>query len=74
MKNWERQGIASSLLTQCITYANKLNLQKLDLEVSLKRISAIKLYEKHGFIVDDPENECTAEEPLKMKLILSSEE
>ncbi len=45
------EGIAVSLLQQCIAHVTALGMQQISLEVDGDNVPAIKLYEKVGFIV-----------------------
>ena len=47
--NFENKGIASSLLNQTKTFANKKAFYVLLLEVNKQNINAISFYEKHDF-------------------------
>ena len=49
-KDKRNLGIASCLLDNLIQYANNKNIKSIELEVNEKNTSAIKLYEKFGFI------------------------
>lgn len=51
IRNWRGNGIADSLMVQCIEHIKKCHLTKISLEVAADNYPAIKLYEKHGFSV-----------------------
>ena len=51
LEGWARKGIASSLIDRSIAYVKELGGWELNLEVSNNNTSAIKLYEKSGFVV-----------------------
>jgi ribosomal protein S18 acetylase RimI-like enzyme len=51
LKVWTGEGIAFSLLQQCIAHATTLGMQQISLEVASDNVPAIKLYEKGGFTV-----------------------
>lgn len=44
-------GIADGLMMQCVQNAKKCDFKKISLEVAAENYPAIKLYEKHGFLV-----------------------
>ncbi|MDD2702123.1 MAG: GNAT family N-acetyltransferase [Sideroxydans sp.] len=48
---WTGKGIASTLLAQCISHVRDQHMQLLQLEVASNNLPALKLYEKHGFVV-----------------------
>lgn len=48
---WMGKGIASALLTQCIAHVRYQHMQLLQLDVASNNLPAIRLYEKHGFVV-----------------------
>lgn len=57
LKEWTRKGIAAGLLGQCVEQAKVSGMRQISLEVAADNISAIKLYEKSGFIMgktDEP--------------------
>lgn len=47
---WTGRGLAYSLLQQCIEHARALGMRQISLEVASDNTSAIKLYEKTGFV------------------------
>jgi ribosomal protein S18 acetylase RimI-like enzyme len=49
MKDYERMGIASELVRQCVEYAKQNKFKKIKLEVHEDSIPAIHLYKKFGF-------------------------
>jgi ribosomal protein S18 acetylase RimI-like enzyme len=50
LKSWTGIGVASSLLNNCIKLAKNMGARKVMLEVAIDNISAVKLYEKMGFV------------------------
>ena len=50
LREWTSNGIAASLMGQCVEYAKSLGIQQISLEVGARNITAIKLYEKSGFV------------------------
>jgi len=50
LKTWTGKGIAASLLKQCIKHAHASGMQQIILEVASDNVSAIRLYEKSGFV------------------------
>lgn len=51
LKEWTRKGIAAGLLGQCVEQAKVAGMRQISLEVAAGNTSAIKLYEKSGFIM-----------------------
>ncbi len=51
LKGMRGNGIADRLMMECVQNAKKYDFKKISLEVSAENYPAIKLYEKHGFIV-----------------------
>lgn len=51
-KAFRGQGLGGRLLSSCIAEAKEYGVEKIELEVFSDNISACKLYEKHGFIVE----------------------
>lgn len=49
---WQGLGVASQLMQQCIGHANDLGFNRIELKVDSRNMDAIKLYGKHGFIID----------------------
>jgi ribosomal protein S18 acetylase RimI-like enzyme len=49
MEHHRGKGFGDALLREIITFAQKHNIPRTDLLVSIDNIPAIKLYEKHGF-------------------------
>lgn len=45
------KGIASLLVAQCVDHAKASGMLQIALEVSVRNASAIKLYEKYGFVI-----------------------
>ncbi len=50
LKEWKGKGIAARLMKQCIEHAKALGMQQISLEVAGDNTTAIKLYEKNGFV------------------------
>ena len=48
-KNYKGKGIASKLLSNCISYALNINYKEIKLEVNTENIPAITFYKKHHF-------------------------
>ncbi|HEV2613560.1 MAG TPA: GNAT family N-acetyltransferase [Gammaproteobacteria bacterium] len=53
--SWHGKGIASQLMVNLIEYVHTLGFDRIALDVDEKNRAAIKLYEKHGFIVMEKE-------------------
>lgn len=53
LSSWVGRGIAANLLKQCIEYAKAMGMRQISLEVANDNASAIRLYEKSGFIKGD---------------------
>ena len=51
LKGYKGFGIASKLLKQTIDYGRENSFYQIELEVNINNIEAVKLYEKHGFVV-----------------------
>lgn len=51
LPEWTGKGIASALLAQCIAHVRELRMRRLQLEVARDNQPAIKLYERHGFVI-----------------------
>jgi ribosomal protein S18 acetylase RimI-like enzyme len=66
---YKGQGIASSLLNNCIDYAIKNNFKEVDLEVSEESKNAIHMYKNFGFYRSKSKGEYSY-----MKLVLSEKE
>lgn len=63
------QGVASSLMTRCIKWAEQNSICEVFLEVFTKNASALKLYEKFGFgIIEEKDS------VMKMKRCLNGGE
>lgn len=56
-KEFSGKGIASELLKQCITYGRQNNFSEIELEVSAKNDSAVKLYKKYNFVQVEIKND-----------------
>ena len=50
LRNWTGKGIAYKLMNQCIVHAKAIGMRQISLEVASGDTSAIKLYEKIGFV------------------------
>jgi ribosomal protein S18 acetylase RimI-like enzyme len=50
LKEWMGQGLSANLMRQCIAYAEASGMRQISLEVAKDNASAIKLYEKNGFV------------------------
>lgn len=69
MKGWTGKGIATKLMNQCIEHAKAAGMRQVGLEVAAVNVSAIRLYEKSGFVAG------ILNEPfISMRLDLKSEE
>lgn len=53
LKECTGKGIAACLMSSCIKYVKALGMRQVCLEVAVDNASAIKLYEKCGFVVGD---------------------
>lgn len=54
LPRWQGIGIASRLVSQCISYADRSGFRRIELEVNSQNKAAVSLYEKHGFLTDTP--------------------
>lgn len=54
LPGWQGRRIASQLVSQCIDYAERRGFRRIELEVCTQNLTAIYLYEKHGFLADTP--------------------
>lgn len=70
LPEYRRKGIASKLLEFCLKYATEKQLSFISLEVRKSNASAIKLYEKFGFIVEG-ERKNFYEAPVENALIMT---
>jgi ribosomal protein S18 acetylase RimI-like enzyme/2-polyprenyl-3-methyl-5-hydroxy-6-metoxy-1,4-benzoquinol methylase len=52
LQGWKIRGIASRLMKQCIEHVKEQGFECIELEVDSQNISAAKLYEKMGFIMN----------------------
>jgi ribosomal protein S18 acetylase RimI-like enzyme len=52
LRKWTGKGIVYRLMNQCIEHAKALGIRQISLEVASGNTSAIKLYEKSGFVAD----------------------
>jgi len=71
--DWRRKGIGSVLLDRLLSAARERGIVMIYLEVRVSNFEAIKLYEKHGFLVDGLRKAYysdTREDALLMKLDL----
>jgi len=50
LREWTGKGIVYRLMNQCIEHAKALGMRQISLEVASGNTSAIKLYEKSGFV------------------------
>lgn len=50
LKSWTGKGIGARLMNQCIEHAKASGMRQISLEVAEANASAIKLYEKSGFV------------------------
>lgn len=50
LRKWTGKGIAYRLMNQCIEHAKALGMRQISLEVASGDTSAIRLYQKSGFI------------------------
>ncbi|MBL0311628.1 MAG: GNAT family N-acetyltransferase [Holophagaceae bacterium] len=51
LKAWMGKGIAAGLMELCIEHMKVLGMRQISLEVAEDNTSAVKLYEKSGFLV-----------------------
>jgi ribosomal protein S18 acetylase RimI-like enzyme len=51
-KNYRNHGIGTALLETTIDAGKRYGLERIELEVYMSNMTAIKLYEKHGFIAE----------------------
>ena len=54
LKEWTGKGIAACLMSLCIKHVKTLGLEQVCLEVASDNTSAIRLYEKSGFVAGNP--------------------
>lgn len=50
LKKWTGKGIAASLMSQCIKDLKAVGIRQICLDVASENMTAIKLYEKNGFV------------------------
>ena len=50
LKAWAGKGVAAHLMNQCIEHATASGLRQVSLEVASDNTTAIRLYERRGFI------------------------
>jgi len=55
LSKWQRHGIASILLDQCVAYATECCFHHVELEVMSENGRAISLYKRKGFTIDNVE-------------------
>jgi ribosomal protein S18 acetylase RimI-like enzyme len=60
---WQGQGVASSLMAQCISYARRICFRRIELEVNSRNSNAVTLYKRCGFVIHGVKDEA-----LKMRL------
>jgi ribosomal protein S18 acetylase RimI-like enzyme/2-polyprenyl-3-methyl-5-hydroxy-6-metoxy-1,4-benzoquinol methylase len=53
LKEWTGKGIAASLMKQCIERMEASGMRQISLDVASDNVTAIKLYEKFGFIAGE---------------------
>ena len=53
MKEWIGKGIAAHMMSQCVKHVHALGMKQICLEVASDSISAIRLYEKCGFVASN---------------------
>jgi ribosomal protein S18 acetylase RimI-like enzyme len=68
-KAWTRKGIAANLMDRCIEHARAVGMRRIELEVAVDNMLAIKLYKKSGFVADKSDGPL-----IQMKLDMKSEE
>lgn len=49
LPGWQRHGIASSILAQCLANLRQRGFQRVELQVDARNHSAARLYRQHGF-------------------------
>lgn len=54
LKAWARKGIASRLVEQAVEHASRSGMRRVRLQVEKNNMTAIKLYEKFGFVAAAP--------------------
>jgi len=69
LTEWTGGGVATRLLLNCVEYAKLHGLRRISLEVASGHASAIRLYEKCGFLVGE-----TSGPFIKMNLDLETRE
>jgi ribosomal protein S18 acetylase RimI-like enzyme len=50
LKAWTGKGIAARLMSRCVEHAKALGMRQVSLEVASDNTSAIRLYEKSGYV------------------------
>ena len=65
IENKKGKGLGNMLMQHLIYFAIEQNLKEIFLTVDLQNITAIKLYQKYHFVIEDKKNEY-----FLMKLIL----
>jgi ribosomal protein S18 acetylase RimI-like enzyme len=72
LRQWNRMGIASRLISQCVERARESGLERVRLEVGRDNLAAITLYERMSFVANDPIG--PSEAVMTMELHLRSED
>lgn len=49
LKNYWNQGIGGKMMQECIKWAHKMNVEKIELDVVCDNSNALKMYESFGF-------------------------
>ena len=50
LRSWTGKGIATCLMERCLEHTNTLGMRTISLEVSNSNLTAIRLYERIGFV------------------------
>lgn len=50
LREWTSQGVAATLMEQCVEHMKVLGMRQISLEVASDNAPAIRLYEKSGFV------------------------
>jgi len=67
LKEWTGKGIASKLISQCIEHVIASGMRQMVLEVGGENVSAIRLYEKRGFLAAGNVNGVFVDMTLNLK-------
>jgi len=59
LADWQRLGLGSRLVSQCIEHAQSLGFALIRLEVESQNSAAMRLYQKLGFVVDTVDGKST---------------